>query len=332
MKTKASLGSVTAIAGLLILIADSETARSGMVSGIENCLHTLIPALFPFMLLCALITGNDAIRPGALLRTLGRFCHIPTGCEHLLVIGFLGGYPTGAKSVSTLYSQGVITREDARRLVVFCNNPGPAFIFGILGGIFRDLRTVILLWIIQILSALLMGHFLPRPESGNPKPARISPLSLTDALGSSIHGMATICGWVIAFRVVLEYLDKWILRYLPTYLQVLVAGSLELTNGCLGLPGLEAELPRFILASVMLSFGGLCICLQTESLCEKEIFAGYIRGKFIQSIISLLLCVTCCFAANFIPVPLIIGFLASLPFIHTLLRKYAEKRKIEVAF
>ena len=45
--------------GLLILILDGGTAIEGVRTGINICIRTLIPSLFPFMVLCGLINGNS---------------------------------------------------------------------------------------------------------------------------------------------------------------------------------------------------------------------------------------------------------------------------------
>lgn len=231
-----------------------------------------------------------------------------------------------------MYSQGSISRNDARRLVIFCNNPGPAFIFGILGTIFQDIQTVLLLWAIQILSAILMGHFLPAPNKKSHTSPATNGITLTEALQESVRSMAIICGWVIGFRVILEYLGKWILGCLPASLKILISGLLELSNGCILLAAVGSSFHRFILASVMLSFGGLCIYLQTASVCEKEIFSGYMRGKILQCGITLGLCLACYFAGKLMPVSLIITFMAAIPIIINILGKNLGNHKIEVAF
>ena len=128
--------------GLLVLILDGGTAIEGVRTGINICIRTLIPSLFPFMILCGLINGNSDGHTGRLLCGVGKFCNIPPGCESILVTGFLGGYPVGARSVSALYDKGVITEDDARIMTVFCNNAGPSFLFGVLGSVFEDIKTI----------------------------------------------------------------------------------------------------------------------------------------------------------------------------------------------
>ena len=44
--------------------------------------------------------------------------------------------------------------------------------------------------------------------------------------------MATVCGWVELFRVLLAFLKRWIFWILPAAVHVAVTGILELSNGC----------------------------------------------------------------------------------------------------
>ena len=44
--------------GMLVLILDGKTALLGMRDGLEICLWTVIPALFPFLFLSAILTDS----------------------------------------------------------------------------------------------------------------------------------------------------------------------------------------------------------------------------------------------------------------------------------
>jgi hypothetical protein len=68
-----------------------------------------------------------------LLEPVRKLCRIPAGCSCLLIPAFLGGYPAGAQAVGQTLHQGGLSRKDAERMLLFCNNPGPSFLFGVLG-------------------------------------------------------------------------------------------------------------------------------------------------------------------------------------------------------
>lgn len=292
MKNKNRVTGIAAALGMMLLILDSRTALSGAQEGIELCLKTVVPSLLPFIFLSILLTGAFLGMPLPLLGPLGRFCGIPKGAESILAAAFLGGYPVGAQSVATAFGGGQLSREDAQRMLSFCSNAGPAFLFGMTASVFSDRRTAWVLWLIHIVSAILVSRVFPR---NSPSKAALSPApapGITDSLMKTLRVMAAICGWVILFRVVTAFLTRWFLWMLPSDLQVAVIGLLELSNGCCSLHLVRDERIRFLLCSGVLAFGGLCVGMQTRSVTAGLSLRYYYLGKILQTVFSLALAVT----------------------------------------
>ena len=274
---------------MTMLILDTRTGVSGAAAGIDICLKTLIPSLFPFFFMSILLTDALLGWPLRLFRPLAKLCRIPNGAVSLLAIGFLGGYPVGAQNVAIASENGVLSSKDAERMVVFCNNAGPAFIFGFLGQVFQNPICPWLLWFTHVISALIVGFLIPggniRIKSDFPP----SEISVPDALAKSIHVMAQVCGWVILFRILLEFLKRWLFSLLPGMGQVLITGFLELVNGCLLLQDLPSDGLKFILSALMLGFGGLCVFLQTKSISGALLLRFYLPGKILHGCIGFLI-------------------------------------------
>jgi hypothetical protein len=281
-------GSVAAI-GLTVLILDAKTALYGAGEGIRLCIQSVIPSLFPFFVLSILLTGALTGVSIPILRPLGMLCGIPSGCESLLIIGFLGGYPAGAQCIAQAYRAGQLERNDANRLLGFCNNAGPAYLFGIVASRFPNARCAWLLWGIHILSALAVGILLPGRPVNHAKIPTGKPISLQNAIQSSIRIMAGVCAWVIVFRTVIAFLERWFLWLIPEPAQVLITGLLELSNGCCDLGRVAHPGLRFIIASGSLAFGGLCVLMQTVSATKGLGLGHYLPGKVLQAAISILL-------------------------------------------
>lgn len=270
--------------GMLVLILDAETAMAGAREGLQLCLRSVIVSLFPCLVLSMMLTSS--LSGTRIARPVGRLCGIPEGAEPLLLIGLLGGYPVGAQNTAQAYERGLLTKKQAKRLLSFCSNPGPAFIFGICGSQFSSGWAAFGLWLIQIASALAVGMLLPEKENACTPMRPAEPLKLTEAMHRGIQVMAGICGWVVLFRVIIAFADKWLLHYLSHELQVIIAGFLELTNGCCTLERISAEPLRFVAAAAMLSFGGLCVAMQTASVTGQLGTASYLKGKLLQTVIS----------------------------------------------
>ncbi len=289
MKKHALLPAVICCSAMVLLILDAKCALSSAREGVEICIYTVIPSLFSFFFLSAFINASLLGTGSAVLRPLGRLCGIPTGAEPLLLVGLLGGYPVGAKNIQSAYMNGQLSKEDSIRMLSFCNNAGPAFIFGFLSPLFENKWILFLMWAIHILSAILTSLIVPCNPLGICKISPSKAPTITSSMESALKSSALVCGWVIIFRVIIGFLSRWFLWLLPKEVQIIVSGLLELTNGC-ALLGEITSLPlRFIMAELFLSFGGMCVLMQTSAVSAPLPIGSYFKGKLIQTIISLLL-------------------------------------------
>lgn len=284
---KTLIKGIAAAMGMLVLILDTKTAIDAGQNAISLCLMTVIPSLFPFFLLSNLLGAGLLGYTGKSLGWLGKLLKIPKGSESLFLIGILGGYPTGAKAVADAYRNRCISREDGCRMLGFCSNAGPSFLFGIVGAQFTSGITVFALWLIHILSAVCVGVTLPGGCEETEKTIKSSPITLPQALKQSVSTMAQVCGWILVFRVVFAYLSRWLLWLLPMQVRVLICGFLEITIGTAALSVFPGEWMRFLFAGVILAFGGVCVTLQTLSLTGNLGMEMYLPGKALQCIYSI---------------------------------------------
>lgn len=285
---KRTFGLLAAAVGMAVLILDPRTAFLGATEGITLCIRSVIPSLFPFFVLSVWITGTLGSSPVALPKSLRRVLGIPMGAESLLMLGFFGGYPVGAQNVAQLHDQGQLSRDSARRLLMFCSNAGPAFLFGIVGPQFSAAWMAWCLWGILVVSALLVAELIP----GSPtEKLTLLPqnMRLAQAVNRSVGNMARVCGWVVLMRIVTVYLDKWLLSDWPKILRITLHGILELTSGCCDLQEIGQESLRFVVAAGLLSWGGVCVLCQTASVTGSLGTDSYCKGKLLQTLFSLVL-------------------------------------------
>ncbi len=276
---------------MAVLILDTKTALAGGTAGVQLCIHVLIPSLFPFFLCSNLLTANLAGRNIPLLRPLGRLLRIPAGSESIVLVGLLGGYPVGAQAVAQAKDSGALSGQDARRMLAFCSNAGPAFLFGMGAQAFPEIWVCWALWLIHIISALLVGALTPGGSEERACIRHTNSMTVPDALKRSVLTMGLICGWVMIFRILLGFLQRWFLWLFPETVQIVLSGFLEIANGCCSLTQIGNTGLRLQLFGVFLGFGGLCVALQTKSVAGSVETALYLPGKLAQTAISLLLCV-----------------------------------------
>ena len=290
MQKQHSVGSIIGLSAvMLVLILDIRTAIESASQAISLCITTVIPSLFPMMVLSSLLTDRIA---ASTTHSTGKLCSalgIPSGQEGLIVSGFLGGYPVGAACIGTQYRMGNLERRDAEHLLYFCSNVGPSFLFGICGQLFSSKPAVWVLWAVHITSALMVGITHINKTTERYKQHKNTVRSTPEIIRSAMANMGVICGWVVMFRVIIQFCQKWLFCYLPTEIGIIISGILELTNGSCMLNQIKNELLRFVICSVTLAFGGICVILQTASVISPLSTASYLRGKITQSLYSLFL-------------------------------------------
>lgn len=207
---------------LLGMVIFSKKASIGAALGLKRCAETLVPSLFPFMALCIFsIQSGFANRVGSLLGPVTRFLfYLPPCAGTTVLVGLVGGYPVGARSIEALLENGQITREQARRMLFFCVGAGPAFVISAVGvAMLGSLAAGVLLFCAQAGCALLIGILLgirarrkKYPLTNALQQKKESHVSVAEALVHSTEQAAsstiTMCAFVILFSTLLGVLDQ----------------------------------------------------------------------------------------------------------------------------
>lgn len=282
---KTRILSFTCIFAMLCIILENDLVKAAGKDGVSLCLETVIPSLFPFFCLSSPLLSVLLDSKIKVLHFLRQICKIPEGSEGIILIGFLGGYPMGAKAIGDAYQCGAISKYNSERMLAFCSNCGPAFLFGIVAGLFPSPYYVSVLWIIHMLSAMSVAYIFPDLETT----AKIQHIQKPENKGilGAITAMLSVCAYVILFRILLEVLKNRVFIFWPEIVGTIISGMIELTNGILSLHIIESLSFRFLLATIFVNFGGICVVMQTASVIGTLKIRSYLVGKVIQSAFSI---------------------------------------------
>lgn len=294
----------------VLVVPHAAAAARGAQEGLDVALETAIPALFPFFVASGLL-----IRSGA-VSVLGRWCAplirrvygLPGEAAGPLVLGLTGGYPIGAQAARELYDAGALSREEAERLLGFCNNTGPAFLIGVCGaGLCGSVRTGALLYGIHIAAALLTGLAMTAHGTASPvdKPRRaLRPVPFSTCLTQSVQQAGRSCLTITAFIMLFSMLRRvleaagvlelaaglctpllWFLGAPADAAQPLLVGILEMTSGLVLLPECmgRALLPAM---SFVVGFGGLSVLCQTAAAVNGLSLRRLFYGKILHGLIA----------------------------------------------
>lgn len=272
----------------------SKQVSSAVNSGISICFSELIPSLFPFLFLSSL---TASFASPFMVRFFSPFLCPLLGITPLavsaVITGFLGGFPSGCAESARLYSEGKISKEEAERLPLFCNNAGLMFTLGTIGtGHFSSFEAGLLLYFFHLFSSVICAvltrnskksySFTPK-DIPPPVPSSRFPLLFTNALKKAIFSMALISGNFIVFRVITSLLLHLFGNSLAL---TFLSGLLEVTGGILAMPETTEGL---ILSAFLLSFNGFCVHMQSMAffaplkLSLKKCIIGKIFSAFLTA-------------------------------------------------
>jgi len=244
--------------------------------------------------------------------------HVSGACASAFALGFVGGYPVGAKTAISLYERGMCTRTEAERLLAFCNNSGPAFILGVVGaGIFASSTVGVALYLAHALASVCVGllfrFYKTGEDCGKGKTHRASPqfqaqrfsTAFTGSVKNAFLSTLNICAFVVFFTVVIQLLIRS--GFLPGLAQVLgtvlapfgltpewaqrlLTGALEISSGVSTLSEGGALSGRLTMAAFMLGWAGVSVHCQVLSFIGGSgLSVGtYLVGKLLHGFLSAL--------------------------------------------
>ena len=314
----ALLGVVLVLAAVSLVLWPQQSMEAA-ATGLGLCGNVIIPSLFPFFVLSGLVVelGLAGYVGRALEGVMYPLFRVPGSCASALALGFIGGYPVGARTAINLYEKGLCSKTEAERLLAFCNNSGPAFILGVVGaGVFCDSRVGVLLYLAHALASVCVGlvfRFYKGKEgrSGSRAAARSDiraqrlSTAFTDTVKNSFLSTLNICAFVVFFTVVIRMLTaSGILPALAKGIGALLAplgmteewgrrlltGVLEISSGVWSLNGDGSITGKLSMAAFMLGWAGISVHCQVLSFLGGSGLAvgTYLTGKMLHAGLSAL--------------------------------------------
>ncbi len=278
---------------LLCILGNAPLAMYYADIGLELWFRNMIPALLPFLILSGIMLRMELTeKVSMLLYPLTAPCfRVRKNVVYAMLLGFLCGFPMGAKVTAELYANGKISRREASYLLAFCNNIGPVYFCSfVLPLLERSLRAPYLfgMYGIPLLYGLVLRYTLFRDLEApalngasaterRQKPVKPSWKTLLRAVDESVRrslqSILTLGGYMILFNLL-----NLVPHIFLGHSFAIAAPLLEITGG---LSMLGSKLPLYSLLT--LSFGGLSCAAQTYScICDTDLsFSDYLCHKAV---------------------------------------------------
>ncbi|TCL58490.1 hypothetical protein EDD76_106143 [Kineothrix alysoides] len=235
---------------------------------------------------------------------------------YALVIGFLCGFPMGAKVIADLLSRGKLSQKEAQFLLSFCNNIGPIYFMSFalpVLGLQKKAPYLFGMYGLPLLYGIILRHTLyknmtpveerRRPPSGSRQTSFKTPLmvlsaaeskqtdtlldALDDSIMSSLYGISKLGGYMVLFNL-LNLIPQFFLynKYLyGIHICALLNCLLEITSGISRMGNCA---PLVVL--LLLPFGGFSCIAQTYSMIKDTALSlkSYVLHKLALSAVTAL--------------------------------------------
>ena len=293
------------------LLAFGKGYSSAVTNGISLWFACVLPSLFPYFFITSIlsslkITGKMST---ALSPIMKRLFNLNGIAGYAFFISVISGYPVGAKTVSDLKNQGLLSDAEAVRASVLCSTSSPMFIISSVGAImFKNSAFGIKLFLVHLLSVILTSiifSFYKKNDALNDSYAPIVLNKMDNILYEGVYS-AVISVLIVGGLITVFYLLTEILVTIGVLTPIIsllssifgenvaksiVFGSFECTRGLKVLA--EGGLTPLCLpvCALICGFGGLSVIAQSLAYLKKAKIktAIFILAKIITAVIGFIL-------------------------------------------
>lgn len=157
---------------LILLLFFSQECISLASNGLLIWYKNMIPSLFPFMVLSGfMVRSGLSLKIGQWMQPLlGILFRLPSQMLYVIFMGFLCGFPMGAKIVADMLEKEQITRKEGEYLLAFCNNIGPLYMLGYVIPLFgyKNVWQVLgLMYLVPLGYGLVLRFYYFHNQRGN---------------------------------------------------------------------------------------------------------------------------------------------------------------------
>ncbi|QCR31695.1 hypothetical protein C1N55_05700 [Lysinibacillus sp. SGAir0095] len=209
-------------------------AHEGTDLGVELFMEALFPYLLPYLILTQWFIrltpnkSNSSSRFKLYFKTYG--------------ISALGGFPTGAATITYLKKSNQISLREANILLSICHSPSPLFVLGFVGNDLLNDSTfswqfLILYHIVSILVLTGIFFYFRREDKGKPINAVSTakqPNPFTSSVKDSVPTVLVVGATIIFFTTIYTVVMHSVKSLVPDIhnnVMLLLAAMLEMTNG-----------------------------------------------------------------------------------------------------
>ncbi len=268
------------------MIANPNLTASRAMEGCITAVKAVLPSTFPYLVLSSILVSSGCCEfLGEAFSSFAKPFSIHPSCFSVVIVSILCGFPVGGAMTSDMYEKGLCTKEEAERLISFCNFCGPPYIFGVFGNaVMKDSRAGLIAFLTQSICGLVLGIILgikrmstnnnlkPKPQPINSKTKEDHRLShiFCSAICKAGASTVNIFGYIIFFSVLCGIISN-IIPITSDIFRAFFFGIIEISNGMEALKNCERGLLTYFTGCLITYFSGFSVHLQVISTLHEDI-------------------------------------------------------------
>ena len=274
---------VTLITLLILYLFNSNT----IVNAIIDYSILFLTKLFPVSLLF-FIFSSLLIEYG-LIQLIQKYLKVNTSGLYVLLISAISGFPSGAKYTKELLLKGLISLDEANKIIMFSHFPNPLFILGSVYMVLNDKSLCFKMLLAIIFSNLIIYLFSHKSKNkiinDYKIPSNFSSV-LSKAVSNSFNTLLLIYGTSLFFYLVATIITKYMV--LGTNGFILLNGFFDLTKGVFSTTLTNNITLRAFYILLFIAFGGLSIHMQVKSIiADTEIkYRYFLFGRILGTMLA----------------------------------------------
>lgn len=261
---------------LCLLLLFPGVAHEGTDLGIELFMEALFPYLLPYLILTQWFirltpnTNNSLSRFKLYFKTYG--------------ISALGGFPTGAATITYLKKSKQISLKEANILLSICHSPSPLFVLGFVGNDLLNDTTFSwqYLFLYHIVSLIILGCFYFYFGQGKSETLNFTDIKstkqqnpFTSSIKDSIPTVLVVGSTIIFFTTIYTVVIHSVKSFFPEIhngIMLSLAAMLEMTNGLKIGQEMFSGQPTLLLVilALFLTSQSLSIHMQVAVIAKSE--------------------------------------------------------------
>lgn len=262
----------------IVILMNSKLVINSVIESSKIFIFKIFPSLMPAMVMGLLLVKQNVhlIIPKFIKNLFKKLFNFDDAMSSIFIISMICGSPSSASFINEYLITGKINEKTAENMLCCTHFINPLFVIASVGiGVFNSAKIGIIILIFIYLSNfikafLLRKNFVSITSANCIKDKKVSFVeTFKNVVKISMIQLLTILGIVIFFNILISLIGEIfnINQLFKTMLNII----LEMTSGIIKISNLNISLPiKMFLSYYSLSFGGICIWMQTISMITNK--------------------------------------------------------------